>query len=37
GDCIKCGKCEEKCPQGINIMKWLEKAHNKLYKKSLEK
>ena len=36
-NCVKCGKCEEKCPQGINIMKWLEKAHNKLYKKSLEK
>ena len=24
--CIACGECEEKCPQGISIIEWLEKA-----------
>jgi hypothetical protein len=26
--CLQCGECEAKCPQGIEIMEWLEKAHN---------
>jgi len=25
--CIECGECEEKCPQGISIIEWLKKAH----------
>ncbi|MCD6345515.1 MAG: aldo/keto reductase [Anaerolineae bacterium] len=25
--CIECGVCEEKCPQGISIIEWLKKAH----------
>jgi hypothetical protein len=25
--CIRCGECEPKCPQKIEIMDWLEKAH----------
>jgi predicted aldo/keto reductase-like oxidoreductase len=25
--CLQCGECEAKCPQGIEIMEWLEKAH----------
>ena len=24
--CLQCGECEAKCPQGIKIMDWLEKA-----------
>ena len=24
--CLQCGECEAKCPQGIAIMDWLEKA-----------
>jgi len=24
--CIACGECEEKCPQSIAIIEWLEKA-----------
>ena len=28
-DCIKCGKCEESCPQRINIMDRLEEAATK--------
>ena len=24
--CLQCGECEAKCPQGIEIMDWLEKA-----------
>jgi len=28
--CAKCGECEEKCPQGIEIMEWLEKIHKVL-------
>lgn len=26
GQCLKCGECEEKCPQHIQIMEWLERA-----------
>ncbi|MFC2045061.1 aldo/keto reductase [Chloroflexota bacterium] len=26
-NCIECGECEEKCPQGIPIREWLKKAH----------
>ena len=28
--CIQCGKCLEKCPQQIDIPKWLIKAHELL-------
>jgi predicted aldo/keto reductase-like oxidoreductase len=28
--CVQCGECEEKCPQGIGIIKWLEKIHQAL-------
>ena len=24
--CLACGECETKCPQGIEIIEWLEKA-----------
>ena len=24
--CLECGECEAKCPQGIAIIEWLEKA-----------
>ena len=24
--CLECGECESKCPQGIEIIEWLEKA-----------
>ncbi len=27
-NCIECGECEEKCPQGIPIIEWLQKAHD---------
>jgi hypothetical protein len=26
--CLQCGECETKCPQGIEIIDWLEKAHD---------
>lgn len=25
--CVACGKCEDKCPQNINIREWLPKVH----------
>jgi predicted aldo/keto reductase-like oxidoreductase len=25
--CTECGECEEKCPQQIEIIDWLKKAH----------
>lgn len=25
--CVECGECLEKCPQGIEIPDWLKKAH----------
>ncbi len=28
--CIQCGVCEERCPQGLPISEWLEKAHRVL-------
>jgi predicted aldo/keto reductase-like oxidoreductase len=28
--CVECGECEEKCPQSIEITKWLKKAHELL-------
>ena len=31
-NCVKCGACEEKCPQGIKIMDWLEKVDKALSK-----
>ncbi|NMA33023.1 MAG: aldo/keto reductase [Clostridiaceae bacterium] len=31
-NCVKCGACEEKCPQGIEIMDWLEKVDKALSK-----
>ena len=26
-NCVECGSCEEKCPQGISIIEWLKEAH----------
>jgi hypothetical protein len=28
--CVRCGDCEESCPQGIQIMDWLETIHHEL-------
>jgi predicted aldo/keto reductase-like oxidoreductase len=28
--CVQCGECEEKCPQGIAVIEWLEKVHQAL-------
>jgi uncharacterized protein len=30
-NCVECGECTEKCPQGIDIPGQLKKAHNRLY------
>ena len=35
-NCIECGECEEKCPQGINIIESLKAAHEELYDKEWE-
>ena len=29
-NCIECGECETKCPQEIDIIEWLKKAHQLL-------
>ncbi len=29
--CVECGSCQEQCPQGIEIIEWLQKAHELLY------
>jgi predicted aldo/keto reductase-like oxidoreductase len=26
-DCVQCGECEDKCPQGIPISEWMPKVH----------
>jgi uncharacterized protein len=31
-NCTECGICETKCPQNIEIMQWLEEAHEKFYR-----
>jgi predicted aldo/keto reductase-like oxidoreductase len=31
-NCVRCGACEEKCPQSIEIMDWLEKVDEALSK-----
>jgi predicted aldo/keto reductase-like oxidoreductase len=28
--CVECGDCEKLCPQNIEIIEWLEKAHELL-------
>jgi predicted aldo/keto reductase-like oxidoreductase len=33
-NCIECGECLEKCPQAIDIITWLQKAHELLGTKS---
>ena len=35
-NCIECGECEEKCPQGIKIIESLKAAHEELYDKEWE-
>jgi hypothetical protein len=29
-NCVECGECEAACPQSIQIIDWLAKAHEKL-------
>jgi len=29
-NCIECGECEEKCPQGVPVIKALKEAHDRL-------
>lgn len=36
GDCIKCGRCELKCPQKINIRSYISIAHNTFEKTSVD-
>jgi predicted aldo/keto reductase-like oxidoreductase len=33
--CLECGECESKCPQGIQIIEWLEKADRYLTAKAV--
>ena len=28
--CVGCGKCEDACPQGIEIIRWLKASHDRL-------
>ncbi|MGC9398345.1 MAG: aldo/keto reductase [Anaerolineae bacterium] len=28
--CVECGTCQEKCPQGLEIIEWLQKVHAEL-------
>jgi hypothetical protein len=32
--CTECGECLAKCPQSIEILDWLKKAHEALYLKN---
>ena len=29
-NCVECGECEEKCPQKVEVIDWLKKAHEAL-------
>ncbi len=28
--CVECGTCQEKCPQGLEIIEWLQQVHEEL-------